>query len=286
GGSRSWLGFDGRDWIGEGRGVERLPLSCYIRTLNEEYRIGEVVEAALEVAAEVICVDSGSTDATVAIAEEKGARVIRQEWLGNGGQKRVGEQAAQYDWVLDLDADEVVSRELGEEIRGLFVGGEPEGAVYELKLVTIPPFGQPWLTSCLAWRRKLYDRRKFQMPDHAAWDQLEIPKEVPVGRLKGPLFHYSFKDVEHMLAKMNRVSSVRGREKKLKSLGVVKLRILFGFPGYFFKKYVKQQMFREGVYGFACAVVLAGQRWLTDVKMLERHMKEAGNEQMKARDLG
>lgn len=262
-----------------------LPLTCYLRTLNEEHRIGEVLDGALQVAQEVILVDSGSSDRTLEIARERGVVVIEQPWLGNGGQKRVGEQAAKFDWVLDLDADEVVSKEVAREMRDLFAEGEPEHSVYELQLVTIPPFGRPWLTSCLAWRRKLYDRRQHSIPDHAAWDQLQIPSSVEVGRLRGPLYHYSFKNVEHMLAKMNRVSSVRGSEKELKPLGAVKARIVFGFPFYFFKKYVKQQMFREGVYGFACAVVLAGQRWLTDVKMYERHMGEGQGVQVKAGEL-
>lgn len=247
------------------------PITCYIRTLNEERRIGEVIEAARRVAEEVILVDSGSTDQTLAIAKEMGARVIEQKWLGNGKQKRVGEQASGTDWVLDLDADEVLSEELAASIREVFAKGEPSNPVYELQLVTIPPFGEPWLKSDLAWRRKLYDRRKFSIPDHVAWDQLDLPSDTSIGRVKGPLFHYSFKNVEHLLGKLNRVSSVRGKEKKLKSLGVVKMRVFVAFPFYFFKKYIKQQLFREGTYGFACAVISAGQRWLTDVKMLERH---------------
>jgi len=267
--------------------MKKVQLTCYIRTLNEEHRIHEVIEAAGELCQEVILVDSGSTDRTVAIGLELGVRVINQEWLGNGGQKRVGERAASNDWVLDLDADEVLSSELAEEIRSLFKDGTPLQSVYELKLVTVPPFGGPWLTSCLAWRRKLYDRRVHSIPDHPAWDQLEITDLAEVGRLKAPLFHYSFINVEHMLAKMNRVSSVRGEKKRLKPLWEVKMRVFFGFPFYFFKKYVRQQMFREGTYGFACAVILAGQRWLTDVKMLERWMFfKLGSEQLKARDFG
>lgn len=248
-----------------------LPISCYIRTLNEERRIGEVLGSVKSLCSDVLLVDSGSTDNTVQIAEKLGVRVISKNWLGNGGQKRVGEEAARHDWLLDLDADEVVSKELADEIRYLFMDGEPICSVYELKLVTVPPYGEPWLKSCLAWRTKLYNRRKHRIPDHAAWDQLELGKSVQRGRLSGALFHYSFSNIEHMLAKMNRVSSVRGKEKKLKSLLYVKTRILFGFPSYFAKKYFKQQMFRDGVYGFACAVVMAAQRWLTDVKMLERH---------------
>ena len=254
--------------------MNKLPISCYIRAKNEADRIAKTIEAAQKVCSEVVVVDSESTDATVEIAERVGARVLSQPWLGNGKQKRVGEAACQYNWLLDLDADEIVSDDLADGIRSLFSAGEPSQSVYQIKLVTVPPYGKTGEKSWLAWRNKLYDRRKHSMPDHVAWDQLDLDKSVPVGRLQGALYHHSFRDVADMLSKMNRVSSVRAREKKLKGFRTVQLRVLFGFPFYFFKKYLKQQMFREGVYGFACAVILAGQRWLTDVKMYERHRME------------
>ncbi len=250
---------------------KRLPISCYIRTKNEADRIVRTIEAALKVCDEVVVVDSDSSDDTVAVAQAAGARVVSQSWLGNGKQKRIGEAACRHNWLLDLDADEIVSEELAEAIHGLFAVGEPTLSVYQLKLVTVPPFGKTWEKSCLAWRNKLYDKRIFSMPDHAAWDQLELARSVQIGRLEGALYHLSFRDIGDMLSKMNRVSTVRAREKSLKGFRIVQLRVLFGFPFYFMKKYLKQQMFREGVYGFACAVVLAGQRWLTDVKMYERH---------------
>src|SRR5512145_868710 len=113
------------------------PISCYIRTLNEERKIGEVVAAARAVVDEVVVVDSGSTDATVAIAQAAGARVIHQEWLGNGRQKRFAEEQCRNDYLLDIDADEVVSPALAEEIRALFVAGPPPLSIYQLELVMV-----------------------------------------------------------------------------------------------------------------------------------------------------
>ncbi|MGD2132807.1 MAG: glycosyltransferase family 2 protein, partial [Maricaulaceae bacterium] len=195
-------------------GDHRPPLSCYIRTLNEERLIGEVVAAALRIAREVIVVDSGSTDATVERAAEAGADVRHQDWLGNGRQKRAGEELCAYDWLLDLDADEVVTPELAAEIAALFktgapaaqtaadskwgaepkstLGSAPARSVYTVPLVTAPPVGQPWRGTDVARRAKLYDRRMHRMPDHAAWDQLELKRGTKIGRLKGALLHYSF----------------------------------------------------------------------------------------------
>src|SRR5437762_10191690 len=127
-----WMG---RSWMSE----QAAPVSCYIRTLNEERLLGQVVAAAREVVDEVVIVDSGSKDATVAIAQAAGARVIHQEWLGNGRQKRFAEDQCRNDFVLDLDADEVVSPALAAEIRALFAAGPPPLPIYELRLVTVPP---------------------------------------------------------------------------------------------------------------------------------------------------
>ena len=212
---------------------QAAPVSCYIRTLNEERLLGRVVAAAREVVDEIVIVDSGSKDATVAIAQAAGARVIHQEWLGNGRQKRFAEDQCRNDFVLDLDADEVVSPALAAEIRALFAAGPPPLPIYELKLVTVPPVGKPWTNISVAYRRKLYDRRVVRAPDHKAWDQFEVPPGVEVGRLAGDLLHYSFRDLAQLVEKLNRVSTVRARDGKTVRArgrscpGAVRLAVLF-----------------------------------------------------------
>jgi glycosyltransferase involved in cell wall biosynthesis len=251
------------------------PVSCYIRTFNEARKIGDVVTAALEVADEVVVIDSGSTDATVAIAQAHGARIIRQDWLGRGRQKRFAEEQCRNDYVLDLDADEVVSPELGAEIRALFANGPPSYPVYELKLVIVPPVGRPWWGVAISHRRKLYNRRLVRQPDHLAWDQFELPRGVCVGRLRGPLMHHSFRDIEHMMAKLNIVTTVRAKATRLhRRRWEVGARVLLAYPFYFLKHYALRGYFRLGVYGLATAGVLAYGRWLRDAKMYERLLVE------------
>jgi glycosyltransferase involved in cell wall biosynthesis len=137
--------------------------------------IGQVINAAKAAVSEIVIIDSGSTDATLDIAEKSGARIVKQPWLGNGKQKRAAEDAATYNWVLDLDADEIVSPELAGQIRDLFAAGEPAHPVYQLDMVTVPPIGEPWYSVAVADRKKLYDKRVVRAPDHAAWDQFEVP---------------------------------------------------------------------------------------------------------------
>ncbi|MEL6980543.1 MAG: glycosyltransferase family 2 protein [Pseudomonadota bacterium] len=248
----------------------RPPISAYIRTLNEARQIDEIVAAALTVAREVVVVDSGSTDETKALAEAAGARVYDQPWLGNGAQKRAGEARCAHDWLLDLDADELMTPALAAEIRALFEAGEPPLSVYRLTLVTEPPIGPAWEGFALDPRAKLYDRRRHRMPDHKAWDQLTLPAETPIGALKGALLHRSFRDFEMYMAKWNRVSSARARHAKLKSKTGVILRILFAPPVYFLRHFFLRGLWRAGLYGFCIAGGVAFGRWMRDVKMYER----------------
>ncbi len=104
---------------------------------------------------------------------------MEQEWQGGGHQKHVGEDACRHDWLLDLDADEIVSDELAREVRALFAGGGPDANVYRLSLVTVDPSGRIWRTARAPRRAKLYDRRKVRMPAHGAWDQFRIPPGAP-----------------------------------------------------------------------------------------------------------
>lgn len=227
--------------------------------------------AALQAAREVVIVDSGSTDATCALAEAAGARVYAQSWLGNGGQKRAAEERCAHDWLLDLDADEIVTARLAAEIRALFAEGEPPLSAYRLTLVTEPPIGPAWEGFALDPRAKLYDRRRHRMPDSKAWDQLELPRDLAVGALQGALMHRSFADFAQYMAKWNRVSSARASHARLKSKWDVIARILFAPPIYFLRHYFLRGLWRAGLYGFCIACGVAFGRWMRDVKMYERH---------------
>ena len=91
-------------------------LSATIITLNEEDKIRQCIESLQEVADEIVVVDSMSTDATKSICEEFGVMFIEQKWLGYSEQKNLANKLASHDWILSIDADEVLSDELKKSI--------------------------------------------------------------------------------------------------------------------------------------------------------------------------
>src|SRR6201982_247927 len=100
--------------------------ACNI-TYNEADRIGACL-SSLSFCDELLVVDSHSTDATRQIASSLGARVIERDWPGYRSQKQFGIESASHDWVLCLDADERVTRELRQEVEALRTQGFPEHA--------------------------------------------------------------------------------------------------------------------------------------------------------------
>src|SRR5438445_5744028 len=95
-----------------------MKITATIITLDEERNIARAIES-LRCADEILIVDSGSTDRTVELAEKLGARVIEAGWRGYAGQKNWAAEQATHDWILSLDADEVLSEGLEAEIWGV-----------------------------------------------------------------------------------------------------------------------------------------------------------------------
>ena len=250
-----------------------LPISCYIRTLNEERMIGDVVTSAKKICSEVVIVDSLSIDKTKSISLSLGARVFEQPWLGNGFQKRVGEDQVKNDWVLDIDADEIVTDEMADEIKGYFKNKIPEYDGFLTPIITVPPFGKPWKNFARAHRVKLYNKSKVRIPAHKAWDQFKY-NNLKIKKLKNGLLHPSFTGIHMHLDKLNKYSTMVANLPLRKTSFEIILRIWFGIPFYFFHKFIFRGMFRAGTYGFTLSISSAIGRWLKDVKQYEILMKK------------
>lgn len=240
--------------------MPRLPISCFIIALNEEDRIARTIRSVKSWVGEVVVVDSGSTDGTVAVAEAEGARVIVQPWLGFGGQKRFAEAQCRYDWVLNLDADEVATVELRKSIEDLFRSRSPKLVAYGMPVhVIYPGWQKPRVWARDNWYVRLYDRKVVRFRNSHVHDTV-VTGEHQVGRIQAPIHHYSIRSFDHMKVKLNERMSLAAEHRSIGNRPIMFGRLLTEFPMNFYKYYIVRRHFTGGTTGLRYAAIQSAFR--------------------------
>lgn len=239
-----------------------LPISCFIIALNEADRIARTIRSARTLAGEVVVVDSGSTDGTQSIAEAEGARVIFNAWPGFGQQKRFAEDQCRNDWLLNLDADEVVTPELAQEIRTLFAAGEPPLAVYGMRVSQVYPGAQkPRLWARDHYCLRLYDRRRVRFKNSTLHDSVD-PGSERVGGLSHDIYHFSVRSLDDLIAKCDTRARYNAEHSRPKSRLLLAMRLVLEFPASFLKYYFLRLHITGGLMGFQFAMIVAFFRFV------------------------
>jgi glycosyltransferase involved in cell wall biosynthesis len=183
----------------------RAKLSIALVAMNEAANIERTLESVAW-ADEIILVDSGSTDGTVAIAQRYKARVYSEPWKGYGGQMNSAIDKCTSPWVFSLDADEVMTPQLADEIRTLLEGSPAYQAYMVPRLNLI--FGRWMRHGGLYPDRKL---RLFRQGTARLQENTEphaTPKwDGPMGNLKGDLLHYQYPTLSLYIEHMDRYST-------------------------------------------------------------------------------
>ena len=226
-----------------------LPLSCFIIAKNEGDRIARTIRSVSSWVSDIVVVDSGSCDDTVAVAVREGARVIAREWLGFGGQKRFAEEQCRYDWVLNLDADEVVTADLRDAIIALFRGGRPPLAAYGMPICIVYP-GQslPRRWARDNWYIRLYDRNVVRFRDSPVHDTVVIGNHR-FGSLDAPIHHFSVRSMSHLRAKLDERMWLAAQHSKVRYRHSQVVRLATEFPMNFLKYYILRRHFSGGAVG-------------------------------------
>lgn len=224
---------------------DKLPLSAVIITCNEEARIKACLES-LGFADEIVVVDSGSTDRTLEIALQYGARIFRQEWLGFGRQKQFAVMCAAHDWVLCLDADERISLELRASIEQAM--RNPLFGAYRFPRRN--RFMGRWLyhgEGYPDWSLRLFHRA------HSRWSEDAIHEKVLVdttlGTLSGDLLHESEESIAAYLHKQNSYTTLQAQILHGEGRRAGAARLLISPLLRFVKFYLARRGFLDGVPG-------------------------------------
>ena len=245
-------------------------LSVAIITLNEADRIPRLL-ASVAAADEVVVVDSGSSDDTVKLCEAAGARVIHHPWMGYPAQKQFAMENAQGEWILNLDADENVSKESADEILNSIRTAEPD----------VNGFSIPRLSRYLGrWIRHggWYPDRKVRLVRRgcARWVGRGLHEKLEVsGRtseLKYPLLHYVYRDISDQLKTIDRFSGVAVEDRSGPASGAYVLWGLVHAFGKFLECAVWKLGVLDGIPGLIIAANSAFYVFLRHAKAWEKSL--------------
>lgn len=247
---------------------EPLAISCFIITKNEADRLQRTLQSVSGLVSQIVVVDSGSTDQTVAIAKAQNAKVLHKDWQGFGPQKRFAETQCSHDWVLNLDSDEVLTTELVNEIRALFANGPPEVSGVRFRQITVyPQQKKPRLWADSHNYIRLYDRTKMRFSASPSHDAVESGQQT-ILQLQHPALHYSWRSLSHLTRKYESYTDLQATTLPHKASIMLCFRLLTEFPLHFIKVYLFRRHFTGGVHGLAVAAIIARARWRRIKKLL------------------
>ena len=188
------------------------PLSVTIVAQNEERTIAAALAAVAEIADEIVFLDSGSTDCTVEIAKSFGVRFYHQDWLGYAEQKNKAIDLASGEWILSLDADEVLTPALVAEIRELMQRGVPDDiAGFKIPRVLYigdsPVKGGGFYPDA---QLRLIRKGKGRFQPRVVHESMKV--EGKVRQLKNAMLHYAYKDVDQFAQTMDQYARLSARQ--------------------------------------------------------------------------
>lgn len=231
----------------------KKPVSAVIITKNESASLERCLSSILW-CDEIIIVDSQSTDNTREIAERFSPKVkfYDQSFLGYGKQKQLAVSKASFDWILSIDADEVISEELGKEIQS-HLSQDPSPMIAH-KIPRTLVFMGTKLQFCGEAKRpvlRFFHRKNFNFNDARVHE--EVVGQGTVQCFEHEMLHFSYKNWTDYVTKLNHYTdqmAIKLKEKGFKKSASPTLRFL----GTFFKIYFLKLGILDGKAGFTWAI--------------------------------
>lgn len=249
-----------------------VSLSAVIITRNEAHQVERTVAAAQQCCDEVVVVDSGSTDGTVALCQAMGCRVFHKPFESYGVQKNFGISQAHGPWILSLDADEVCTPELIAEINHWKQQPHTKVVAYYIP------------RSMVFLGRRFVHSREARQPilrlfkkSNGAFDEALVHETLIVkgntDYMHGELLHYSYRNLHHYFEKFNQYTSYAADAMAQKGVTVSWLKILTRQPFEFIKIYFLQGNFREGAPGLVWSIISSFYPVVKYLKLKTKYMR-------------
>ncbi|CAN5620804.1 glycosyltransferase family 2 protein [soil metagenome] len=249
-----------------------MKISAVIIAFNEEDKIADAIKS-VRWADEILLVDSESTDRTKEIAESLGAKIITQKWLGFSKQKQFAVDNAEYDWILSLDSDEVVSEKLRDEILQLKSSANIADG-YKIPRLSFymnrPIKHGGWYPD---WQIRFFNRQNGKWKNVLIHESVEIDGRVE--KLSGDIFHYSVENAAHHHRMIGeRYAPLAAEQMFLKGRKTSRLKIATAGLTAFLQTYILKGGFLDGLPGFCIARFAAHHAFLKHLLLWESQNRE------------
>ncbi len=231
-------------------------------------KIGCVLQSLENLTDDIVVCDTGSTDNTVSIAKDYGARVYSILWEGYGKSKNTATRFAKYDWILSLDSDEKPDAELYSTLKKW--QPQEDTIVYQLKLKNF--LGNTWIKHSdwgANWKNRLFNKHIVKWDDAIAHEGLIADVPLKKMQLSGYLEHYSFIDEADHIKKMINYANLMALKYHQKEKASNFLHIILSPLYNFIKTYFFKSGFRDGRNGWMIAKTKAYYTYLKYKKLKE-----------------
>jgi len=251
-------------------------ISVAIITFNEEKNIGRCLDSVKDIADDIVVVDSLSKDKTEEIALSKGARVVKQKFLGHIGQKNFAITQAKYPYILSLDADEVLTKELMKSIQEVKENWQYDG--YTFNRLTY--YCGRWIKHC-GWypdtKLRLWDSRKGKWGGLNPHDQFFMQKGATIKHINGDLLHYSYDSIRDHLLVSYKYSEIMAQHLIDQGKKSRTMKMWINPVAKFFKVFCQKKGYKEGVYGLIISWIAAYSTFMKYalIRHLENEKKQA-----------
>jgi glycosyltransferase involved in cell wall biosynthesis len=246
-----------------------MKITAIIPTLNEEVHIEDSIKS-VDFADEIIVIDSFSLDSTVEIAKKYNVKVIQRVFDDFSSQKNFAIDLAKNDWIYILDADERVTPELKKEIISLLQKPMEKDAYW----ISRQSFFMGKKIRFSGWQDDAVIRlihKKCRYNSVQVHEEI-MTKNINIGRLKNKLEHYTYKNLDHFLAKIQRYSDWSAQDHFNKTPKVTFYHLYFKPFFRFIKHYIIQLGFLDGKVGFIISTIMAWGVFLRYVKIQEKQI--------------
>ena len=243
-----------------------MNISLVMIVKNEEKNLAKCLNSVENLVDEIVIVDSGSTDKTIEIAKTFGAKIFKREFDSFSNQKNYALSIATNEWVLHLDADEVLSKELVEEIKFVIINTKLDG----FYLIRTNFFlGKQMKHSGINKEYRLRLAKKTLSKYVGGIIHEELIVNGKVGKLKNIMIHNSYPTISSYFNKLEQYTTLGAKKllEKNKKAGIID--IVFKPPFEFIKRYILKCGFLDGIRGFIWAVLYAFYTFIKYIKLWE-----------------